>query len=98
MGSDGLQVVLDQLGAMAGRWQGLGAQLTATTPPSPGQPFQPTTAAVSTIYAMMSNDAAAFAARTQETAGQVTNAAAGYGSREATSAGEMADIAKATVL
>ncbi|OBB95927.1 hypothetical protein [Mycobacterium sp. 852002-40037_SCH5390672] len=98
MGSNGLQVVLDQLGAMAGRWQGLSAQLTATTPPSPGQPFQPTTAAVSSIHAMITTDAATFATRTQETATQVTNAAAGYGNQEATSADEMADVPKVTVV
>lgn len=98
MGSDGLQVVLDQLAAMAGQWQGLGAQLTATTPLSPGQPFQPTTAAVSSINAMISTDAAAFATRTQETAGQMTKAAAGYGSQEVTSAGKMADVTKVTVV
>ncbi|WP_322860101.1 hypothetical protein U8D42_12805 [Mycobacterium europaeum] len=98
MGSDGLQVVLDQLAATAGQWQGLGAQLIATTPPSPGQPFQPTAAAVSSINAMISTDAAAFASRTQETAGQVTNAAGGYGSQEAKSAGEMANVPKVTMV
>lgn len=98
MGSDGLQVVLDQLAAMAGQWQGLSAQLTAATPPSPGQPFQPTTAAVNSINAMIGTDAAAFATRTQETAGQVTNAAVAYGSQEASSAGEMADVPKVTVV
>ncbi|WP_406816183.1 hypothetical protein [Mycobacterium sp. M23085] len=98
MGSDGLQVVLDQLVATAGQWQGLGAQLIATTPPSAGQPFQPTTAAVSSINATIGAAAAAFATRTQETAGQVTNAAAGYGTQEATSAGEMADVPKVTVV
>ncbi|MCA2244758.1 hypothetical protein JF781_20570 [Mycobacterium sp. WUMAC-067] len=98
MGSDGLQVALDQLAATAGQWQGLGAQLTATTPPSPGQPFQPTTAAVSSINAMVSADAAAFATRTQETAGQVTNAAAHYGSQEATNATDMSNVPKVTVV
>ncbi|TAM66434.1 MAG: hypothetical protein EPN51_16855 [Mycobacterium sp.] len=76
MGSDGRQVVLNQLATTAIHWQGLGAQLTATTPPPPGQPFQPTTAAVSSINARIRTDAAAFATRTQETAGQVTKAAA----------------------
>lgn len=47
---------------------------------------------------MISTAAAAFATRTQETAGQVTNAAAGYGRQEATSAGEMADVPKVTML
>lgn len=98
MGSNGLQVVLDQLATTAGQWQGLSAQLTATTPPSPGQTFQPTTAAVSSINATIGAAAAAFATRTQETAGQVFNAAAGYGTQEAASAGEMADVPKGTVV
>lgn len=47
---------------------------------------------------MISTDAASFAARTQETAGQVSKAAAGYGSQEAASATEMADVTKVTVV
>lgn len=96
MGSNGLQVVLDQLAATAGQRRGLGAQLTVATPPSPGQPFQPTTAAVGNINAMIEADAKAFATRTQDTADQVTHAAAGYGSQEARSAGEMADVTQVT--
>lgn len=98
MGSDGLQVVLDQLATTAGQWQGLGAQLIAPTPPSAGQPFQSTTAAVSSINGMIGAAAAAFATRTKETADQVTNAAGGYGTQEATAAGEMADVPKVTVV
>lgn len=98
VGSDGLQVVPGQLAAMADRWQRLGAELTTTTPPSPGQPFQATTAAVSSINAMVSADGAAFASRSQDTAGGVTNAAAGYDSQEAISAHEMAGVTKVTMV
>ena len=98
MGSDGLQVALDQLGATATQWQGISAQFTAATPPPPGQPFQATTAAVSSINALISTEAAGMATRSQDTAGQVTNAAAGYGRREATSAGEMAEVPKVTIV
>jgi hypothetical protein len=98
MGSDGLQVVSGELEATAGRWQALGSRLTATTPPSPGPAFQPTTAAVSGVNAAIGAAAAALATRTQETAGQVTNTAAGYGSREAASAQETAGVTKVTVV
>ncbi|CQD10605.1 hypothetical protein BN000_02190 [Mycobacterium europaeum] len=98
MGSDGLQVPLDQLAAMATQWQGLGAQLTATTPPSPGQPFQPTAAAVSSIDALISAAGATLAARIQETATGMTTAGANYGTQEATNARDMSDVTKVTVV
>ncbi|MGV0159878.1 hypothetical protein ACRU3B_10620 [Mycobacterium colombiense] len=98
MASNELQVVLDELRATATQWQGLSAQLTGPVAPLPGPPFQPTTAAVNGVNAALGAAAAAFATRTKETAGQVTNAAAGYGSREATSAKEMADVTKVTVV
>lgn len=83
----------------AGQWQGLGAQLTGTAaPPSPGPPFQPTTAAVNAVNAAIGAAAAAFGARTQSTAAGVTRAAAGYTSQEATSAGEMGAVTGVTVV
>lgn len=98
MGSDGLQVVLDQLDAMAGQWQGLGAQLTRTTPPPPGQPFQATTATVGSINAMVSADAAALAARTQDTATGMSTAGVKYASQETSNASDMSNVPKVTVV
>lgn len=87
-----MQVGLDQVTTTVGQWQGLGAQLTATTPPPPGQPFQPTTAAVSGINAMVGAAAAALAARTQETTTGMTTAGTKYASQEATNAAEMSNV------
>lgn len=98
MGSDGLQVAFDQLAATASQWQGLGAQLTATTPPSPGPSFQPTTAAVNGVNAAISANAAAFAARTQETATGMTIASATYSKQEATNAADMSNVTGVTVV
>ena len=72
--------------------QGLGAQLTATTPPPPGQPFQPTTAAVSGIDALISAAGAALSARTQQTATGMTTAGTHYASQEAKNAVDMSGI------
>lgn len=47
---------------------------------------------------MLSTDAAAFATRTQETAGEVTDAALGYGRQEDVSAGEMSSVSGVTVV
>lgn len=94
-----MQVVPAELVAAAGQWQGLGAQLAATVaPPSPGPPFQPTTAAVNSVNAGIGAAAAALGARTQATAGGVTRAAAGYTSQEATSAAEMGAVTGVTVV
>lgn len=99
MGSDGLQVALDQVAAVAGQWQGLGAQFTAATPPpSPGHPFQPTTAAVSTIDALVVAAAAALAARTHDTATGMTKASVKYASQEATNAVDMSGITQVKVV
>ncbi|OBG55783.1 MULTISPECIES: hypothetical protein [unclassified Mycobacterium] len=98
MGSDGLQVPLEQLAATAAQWQGLGAQLTATGPPPPGPPFQPTTAAVSAIDAMIGAAGAALAARTQQTATGITTAGAHYASQEAKNAVDMSGITQVRVV
>ncbi|KZS85294.1 hypothetical protein B4U45_14725 [Mycobacterium persicum] len=99
MGSDELQVVLGQLGVTASQSQGLGAQLAAgTTPPSPGQPFQATTAAVRGINAAIGGAAAEFGTRTQATGAAVTAAAAGYAHQETTAAAEMAAVTQVTVV
>lgn len=98
MGSDGLQVVLDQVASLAGQWEGLGAQLATTAPPPPGQPFQATTAAISGIDAMIGAAAGAFAARTQDGVAGMSTAAADYGKQEATNAADMSNITKVTVV
>jgi hypothetical protein len=99
--SNELQVVLHQLHQLrvtASQWQGLGAQLAEATPPSPGQPFQPTTAAVNGVNAAIGVAAAAFMARTQATAAGVAAAAAEYGNQEAAAANEMAAVLQVTVI
>jgi hypothetical protein len=98
VGSDELQVVLDQLKATAVHWQGLSAQLTGAAPPSSGQLFQATTAAVSGVNATIGVAAAAFASRIQATAAGMTSAVAGYAKQEATGAGEMAAVTQVTVV
>ncbi|ABL03713.1 conserved hypothetical protein [Mycobacterium ulcerans Agy99] len=45
-----LRVEVPQLEATAGEWSQRSATLAALTLPSPGQPFQPTTAAVSSAH------------------------------------------------
>lgn len=98
MGSDGLQVGLDQLGAVAGQWQGLGSRLATTTPPAAGPPFQPTTAAISGVNALISATAASFAGRIQETVTGIGTAGANYGSQEATNATDLTNVTKVTVV
>ena len=98
VGSDGLQVTPDQLRLTATRWQLLGAQLTGTAAPSPGQPFQATTAAVSGVNAAVGVAAIGLAGRIQATTEGMTSAGAGYANQEATGAGEMAAVAPVTVV
>lgn len=97
MGQDPLQVVPAELTATAGQWQALSSQLIGA-PPTPGQPFQATTAAVNAVNAAISAAATAFMARTQETAAGVTTAAGGYSGQEAKSAAAMNDVTKVTVV
>lgn len=95
---NGLQVALDQVAATAGQWRGLSAQFTATAPPSPGQPFQPTTAAVSGIDALVSAAGSALAARIQQTATGVSTAVAHYSDQEATNAVNMSGVTNVRVV
>lgn len=97
MGQGSMQVLPPELVATAGQWEALTSQL-AGAPPSPGQPFQATTAAVNAVNAAIGVTAAAFTARTQETVGGVTTAADGYTAQEATSAADMSNIAGVTVV
>lgn len=92
MGSDGLQVALDQVTALAGQWQTLSAQLTSLVPPQPGPAYQPTTAAVSTVNAGIGVASSSLVARTQATAGGAVKAAEGYGKQEATNATDMSGV------
>jgi hypothetical protein len=88
VGTNDLQVLPPELLAAAAQWEGLSTQLVRV-PPSPGQPFQPTTAAVTSVNAAIGVEAAALAARTQSTTAGVTTAAGGYVSQEAIAEGEM---------
>lgn len=96
--SNELQVVLDELRATAGQWEGLSARFAAAAPPAPGQPFQPTTAVVNGVNAAIGTAAAAFASRIQATAAGMTSGATGYANREVTGAGEMTAVAPVTVV
>ncbi len=98
MGTNGLQVALDQVAATAAQWQGLGAQFTAATPPPPGPPFQPTTAAVSGINALVRAAGTALAARTQQTSTGMTTAATHYSKQEATNATDMSNVTGAVTV
>lgn len=89
-----MQLIAAELQATAARWQGLSGQLTAGVSPSPGQPFQPTSAALSSLYTAIGATASTLAARTGATAGAVTQAAAGYANQEAIGAAEMAAVTR----
>lgn len=97
MGQDALQVVPAELEAAAGKWEAVSPQLVGA-PPSPGQPFQATTAAVNGLNAAIGVAAAAFSGRTQATVGGMTTSASKYISQEATSAGDMHAITGVTVV
>ncbi|OSC38478.1 hypothetical protein [Mycobacterium decipiens] len=86
-----LQIDVDQLAATAGQWGVGSADLYGLEPPSPGQPFQPTTAAVSGAHVAVDLAAAALIARAQATTASVADGAARYVSNEATAA-EMAAV------
>lgn len=92
-----LKVPSDQLRQAASQWQGLSSGLTGA-PPSPGQPFQPTTAAISAIDSAVGVGAAACVARIEDTATGVVAAAAGYASQDATGQGELAGVAAPPVV
>ncbi|OMC14957.1 hypothetical protein [Mycobacterium sp. SP-6446] len=98
MGSGGLRVVPPELQAMAAQWQGLSAGFTNTAPPSPGQPFQPTTAAISAIDAAIGVSAAACAARIQDTAAGVAAAASGYTGQDAAGQSQLGGVAPPVVM
>ena len=97
MGAGQLQVVVDRLLAAASRWRGLSAQLNPSLP-SPGQPFQPTTAAVNGVNTAIGVAAGALMARTQATAAGVAAAAGGYSEQEVTAVGEMAAVTQVRVV
>ncbi|MEE6139844.1 hypothetical protein SKC41_26400 [Mycobacterium sp. 050128] len=97
MGTNELKVPSDQLLQAAAQWRGLCAGL-ATTAPSPGQPFQPTTAAVGTIDAGIGMGSAACAVRIQDTAAKVTSAAAGYVNQDVSGQGQLAAVAPPVVM
>lgn len=97
MGHGALQVLPAELAATASQWEVLASQLVGA-PPTPGQPFQATTAAVNNVNAAIGVTAASFAARTQKTVGGVTTAAGGYTAQEATSAADIAAVTGVTVV
>lgn len=97
MGTNELKVPSDQLLQAASQWQGLSAGL-ATRAPSPGQPFQPTTVAISAIDAAIGVGTAACMARIQDTAAKVTSAAAGYANQDTSGQGQLAAVAPPVVM
>lgn len=92
MESGELRIDVTQLKAAASQWRELSTRLSVLAPPSPGQPFQPTTAAVGGAHAAVGLAAAVLTARTQATTGAVVAGAAGYVNNEATAAAEMAAV------
>jgi hypothetical protein len=80
------------------RWQGLSGHLTEAAPPSPGQTFQPTTAAVSEVNGAIRAAAVAFVSRIQATADGMATAAGGYTHQEVAAAEKMTAVTQVTVL
>jgi hypothetical protein len=97
MGSNELQVVVDELRATASQWQVLSAELNAPTP-SPGHPLQPSTAAVNGVNAAIGVAVAAITARTQATAAAVATSAAGYVNQDDTAEGALAAVPQMRVV
>jgi hypothetical protein len=93
-----LKVLSDQLQQAATQWQGLGAGFRGTAAPWPGEPFEPTTAAITAIDAAIGVGAAACTARIQDTAAKVMSAAAGYTSQDATGQNQIAAVAPPPVV
>ncbi|AGZ50646.1 hypothetical protein PJK45_29035 [Mycobacterium kansasii] len=85
-----LRIDVPQLEGVASQWGQRSLELAVLAPPSLGQPFQRTTAAVRGAHAAVEFAAAALLARTQATASTVQAGATGYASNEATAVAEMA--------
>ena len=98
MGAGSLHVVVEQLLAASAQWQGLSGELVDAPAPSPGEPFQPTTAAISGVNAAVGMAGAAFAAQTRATAAAVAQAATGYTDQEATAQAEMSAVTQARIV
>ena len=97
MGSNELQVLVDELRATASEWDGLSAEFNAPTP-SPGHLFQPSTLAVNGVNAAIGVAVAAMTARTQATAAAVAASAAGYVNHDDTAAGTLAAVPQLRVV
>ncbi|MCV7076976.1 hypothetical protein [Mycobacterium szulgai] len=97
MAMNELKVAADQLRQTATQWQGLSTGF-GTTAPSPGQPFQPTTAAITAIDAAIGVGAAVCAVRIQATAASVAAAATGYTSQDASGRSELAGVSPPVVM
>ncbi len=93
MGANELQVVVDELQAAASQWQRLSAEFTAPTP-TPGQPFQPSTAAVNGVNTAIGVAVEAIMTRTQSTAAAVAAAASGYVNQDDAAAGALAAVSQ----
>ncbi len=87
-----LRIDVKQLRAIASQWREPCTELNAVAPPLPGQPFQPTTAAVGGVNASVDLAAAALTARIQTTTSAVDAGVADYLNNEATAATEMATV------
>lgn len=92
MESRELQIDLQQLTATASHWRVLGIEFGALTPPSPGQPYQPTTLAIVAAHRAISRCTAAFTTRTKATAGALEASTAGYVNNESTAAADLSGV------
>ncbi|KAA1247775.1 hypothetical protein F0Q45_22270 [Mycobacterium simiae] len=98
MGPGQLRIDVSQLRATGSQWRELCTELNVLGPPSQGQPFQPTTAAVGSVHAAVGLAAAKSSARAQVTISAVEAGAAGYVGNEATAAAEMAAVPQTRVV
>lgn len=96
MGTSEFKVPSEQLQQAATQWLSLSGGLRGSAP-SPGQPFQPTTAAISAIDAAVGVASAACMARIQDTAGKISSAAAGYTKQDASGQSELAAVSPPVV-
>jgi hypothetical protein len=97
MAPNEIKVPSVQLRQAAVQWQGLSSGLTSAAP-SPGRPYQPTTAAIGAIDAAIGVGAAAAVARLQNTAAGVVSAATDYTSQDITGHGQLAAVAPPLVM
>jgi hypothetical protein len=89
-----MQVDVDSVRVMAGRWHTQAAELGTGAPPMSGLPSQTSAAAVNTGHADIAAAAATLTERVHTTATKVTEAGARYTTNEVNSAGLLAAVAE----